>query len=70
MNMGYFFSKLEKFKYFASSFELHLKHQQLEDLQLGLTNQKFTLKSQAYEEVDSAIQNSLFCTGIELFKQR
>ena len=26
LNMGYFFSSLDKLKYFASSFELHLKH--------------------------------------------
>ena len=30
--MGYFFSSLDKLKYFASSFELHLRHELLQDL--------------------------------------
>lgn len=32
LNLGYFFSSLDKLKYFASSFELHLKHELLQDL--------------------------------------
>ena len=32
LNMGYFFSSLDKLKYFASSFELHLRHELLQDL--------------------------------------
>lgn len=69
LNLGYFFSSAEKLKYFASSFELHLKCELLQDLQLGLTGQRIRQRPNA-EQADGAIQNSLLCTGIELFKQR
>ena len=41
LNLGCFFPSLDKLKYFASSFELHLKCELLQELQLGLTAQRY-----------------------------
>ena len=59
-----------KLKQFASSYELHLKYELLQDLQLGLTGQRCSGPRPSEELADAAIQNSLLCAGIELFKQR
>lgn len=66
INLAYFFSNLDKLKYFASTLELHLQYESLQDMQLGLIARKHSVSDQT----DSSIQNNLLCTGIELFKQR
>ena len=49
INMGYFFSNLDKLRSFSGAFELQAKQELLKDLQLGLTNKK----SDATAKVDS-----------------
>lgn len=68
--LSYFFSSKDKLKYFAAEYDLHERHKLLEDLSLGLTSQRFALKSNMPEEPEISTQNNLFCTGVELFKHR
>ena len=69
ISFAYFFSNPDKLKNFATSHELGQHHEHMKDLQLSLTSMRCE-DSKGHLQVDSAIQNSLFGTGIELFKQR
>lgn len=38
INMTYFFSNVEKLRYFGSTFEMKERHEALKDLQLGISH--------------------------------
>lgn len=63
LNLGYFFSNVEKMRYFATSCDFQTAIKLLVDLQLGLTGKK-----NQSGDVDHSIQDCILRSGIELFK--